>query len=109
SLLAHTRMLTLTGTGGTGKTRLALELARASAHLYPGGAAVVELASLADARLVPDAVAGALDVRALAGQEPLDAVIDFLAPRTALLVLDNCEHLLTATAALVDALLRSAP
>jgi predicted ATPase len=109
SLLEHTRMLTLTGTGGVGKTRLSLELARSAEPSFPGGAAVVELAGLADERLVPDAVAAALDVRALPAQEPIDAVIDFLARRTLLLVLDNCEHLLTASAALADALLRSAP
>jgi predicted ATPase len=109
ALLARTRMLTLTGTGGAGKTRLALELARGCESNYPDGAAIVELAALADGRLVPDAVAAALDVRALPTQEPLDAVSDFLARRTLLLVLDNCEHLLVAAATLADALLRSAP
>jgi predicted ATPase len=109
ALLQRTRMLTLAGTGGAGKTRLALELARGAEPSYPAGAALVELAALADARLVPDAVAAALDVRALSSQEPVDAVIDFLAPRTLLLVLDNCEHLLTATEELAGALLRSAP
>jgi predicted ATPase/DNA-binding SARP family transcriptional activator len=108
-LLQRTRMLTLTGTGGAGKTRLALELARAAEPAYPAGAAIVELASLADARLVPDAVAAALDVRALSGQEPLDAVADFLATRSALVVLDNCEHLLAASALTAEALLRAAP
>jgi predicted ATPase len=104
ALLGGTRLLTLTGTGGAGKTRLALELARGVE-----GAALVELAALADPRLVPDAVAAALDVRALPGQNPLDAVVDFLAERTLLLVVDNCEHLLAATSALVDTLLRAAP
>ncbi|HEY6031955.1 MAG TPA: tetratricopeptide repeat protein, partial [Gaiellaceae bacterium] len=64
---------------------------------------------LADARLVTEAVAAALDVRALPAQELLDAVVDFLAPRALLLVLDNCEHLLAATARLADTLLRAAP
>ena len=109
SLLHGTRLLTLAGTGGVGKTRLALELARAAAPSYPDGVALVELAPLADAGPVPDAVAAALDARALSGQRLVDAVVEFLAPRSLLLVLDNCEHLLAATAALADRLLRSAP
>ena len=109
ALLGHTRLLTLTGTGGAGKTRLALELARGAEASYDGGAALVELAAVADPQLVPDAVAAALDARALPGQDVVDAVVEFLAPRTLLLVLDNCEHLLWATAALVDAILRAAP
>ncbi len=108
-LLRGTRLLTLAGTGGAGKTRLALELARAAEPSYPGGAALVELAALADPRRVADAVAAALDVRALSEQEPVDAVVDYLASRSLLLVVDNCEHLLAATAALADVLLRSAP
>ncbi|HEY6055607.1 MAG TPA: AAA family ATPase, partial [Gaiellaceae bacterium] len=109
SLLRRTRLLTLSGTGGVGKTRLALELARGAEPSYEAGAALVELAPLADARLVTEAVAAALDVRALPAQELLDAVVDFLAPRALLLVLDNCEHLLAATARLADTLLRAAP
>jgi predicted ATPase len=109
ALLRGTRLLTLAGTGGVGKTRLALELARAAEPAYRGGAALVELAALADPGLVPDAVAAALDVRALSGQTLVDAVIGFLSPRSLLLVIDNCEHLIAATAKLVDALLRSAP
>jgi predicted ATPase len=108
ALLGHTRLLTLSGTGGAGKTRLALELARGVEASYAGGAALVQLAAVEDSRLVPDAVAAALDVRALSGQNVVDALVDFLAPRTLLLVVDNCEHVLTASAALIDALLRSA-
>ena len=65
----RTRLLTLAGTGGAGKTRLALELARGAEAAYADGAALVELAPLSDPRLVPDAVAAALDVRALPGQD----------------------------------------
>jgi predicted ATPase len=108
ALLGGTRLLTLAGTGGVGKTRLALELARDVAPAYSGGAALVELAAVTDARVVGDTVAAALDVRALTGQALVDAVVDFLEPRTLLLVLDNCEHVLGATAGLADALLRSA-
>ena len=109
SLLRHTRVLTLSGAGGVGKTRLALQLARSVEPSYESGAALVELATIADPRLVPDAIATALDVRPLPAQELMAAVIDFLAARELLLVLDNCEHLLSATAALTDALLRAAP
>ena len=107
-LLRGTRLLTLAGTGGAGKTRLALELARGAAGSYPDGTALVELADLADPKLVAEAVAAALDVRALSGQNPVAAVVEFLEPRSFLLVVDNCEHLLAATAALADTLLRSA-
>ena len=109
ALLRRTRMLTLSGTGGAGKTRLALELARGAQASYESGAVLVELGALSDSRLVPDAVAAALDIRALAAQEIADAVTDFLASRTLLLVLDNCEHVLAETASLADRLLRSAP
>jgi predicted ATPase len=109
ALLARTRLLTLAGTGGAGKTRLALALARAAEPSYADGAVLVELAAVADPGLVADAVAAALDVRALPGLPLVDAVADFLASRTLLLVLDNCEHVLGASAALADVLLRGAP
>jgi predicted ATPase len=109
SLLGRTRLLTLSGTGGAGKTRLALELARSAEPSYEAGAALAELALLEDARLIPNAIAAALDVHALPAQDVVDAVTDFLAPRALLLVLDNCEHVLAATARLADTLLRSAP
>jgi predicted ATPase len=107
-LVHKTRLLTLSGTGGAGKTRLALELARDIEGSYPDGAVFVPLADLADATRLPDAVAAALDIRAMSGQNPADAVIEFLSARSSLLVLDNCEHLLAATAALANTLLRSA-
>jgi predicted ATPase len=109
ALLDGTRLLTLSGTGGAGKTRLALELAREVEESYSGGAVVVELAAVSDPRLVPAAAAAALDVRALPGQELADALVDFLAHRTLLLVVDNCEHVLGTAATLVDRLLRAAP
>jgi predicted ATPase len=109
ALLAHTRLLTLTGAGGVGKTRLALELGRRSEAAYESGALLVELDTLDDAALVPGAVAEALDLRALRGEAVLDALHVELQPRELLLVLDNCEHLIGAAAALVDSLLRAAP
>jgi predicted ATPase len=108
-LLRGTRLLTLAGTGGVGKTRLGLELARAAEGSYANGAALVELAGITDAGRVTDAVADTLDVRALSGQSTVDAVVEFLVPRSLLLVVDNCEHLLGASAKLADVLLRSAP
>ena len=107
SLLGRTRLLTLAGTGGAGKTRLALELARTRAP--PAGAVLVELAPVREQRLVGEALADALDVRALPGQGALDAAAAFLHSRALLLVLDNCEHVLEAVAVLSERLLRDAP
>lgn len=109
TLLGRTRLLTLAGTGGAGKTRLALELARGREDAYAGGALLVELGSVGEGADVPDAVAEALDLRALPGEAVVDAVAAELAPREMLLVLDNCEHVIGAAAALADVLLRSAP
>jgi predicted ATPase len=109
SLLTHTRLLTLTGAGGVGKTRLALELGRRRQDRYPDGALLVELDSLDDGGLVTGAVAEALDLRALRGEAVIDALHAELEPLELLLVLDNCEHLIGAAAALVDSLLRAAP
>lgn len=84
------RLLTLTGAGGSGKTRLALALARLVGQDYANGVALVELASLRDAALVPSAIAEALGVQQSAGR---DALTDWLAERELLLVVDNVEHL----------------
>jgi predicted ATPase len=109
ALLARTRLLTLTGTGGAGKTRLALELARGVESRYADGALLVELAAVAQGSLVAGAVAEALELRALPGRAVVDALGEELAPRELLLVLDNCEHVLNESASLVDSLLRVAP
>ena len=109
TLLGRTRLLTLAGTGGAGKTRLALELARSREDAHAGGAILVELDSVGDGADVPDAVAEALDLRALPGGALVDAIAAELAPRELLLVLDNCEHVIGSSAALADTLLRSAP
>jgi predicted ATPase/DNA-binding CsgD family transcriptional regulator len=107
--LAAGRLLTLTGVGGCGKTRLALEVARVVLDQYPDGVWLVELGPLADAALVPHSVAAVVAVRETAGQSTINAVASRLRARRALLVLDNCEHLLEACAHLVDALLRACP
>jgi predicted ATPase len=96
SLLASSRMVTLTGAGGSGKTRLAAELGRACVHLWPGGIWWVDLAPVNDPRMVPSAVVAALE---LPGRGPgLDVVTQWLGARRAALVLDNCEHLIVACA-----------
>jgi predicted ATPase len=108
ALVARTRLLTLAGAGGAGKTRLALELAREVQGEYAQGGTFVELASVSDGRLVAATVAAALDVGSLPGRSSLEGIADFLSSRTLLLVLDNCEHVLAATAKLADTLLRAA-
>jgi predicted ATPase/class 3 adenylate cyclase len=106
-LLDTTALLTLTGTGGCGKTRLALQVAADLAEQFGDGVWLVELAALSDPELVPAAVASTLGVREEANR-PVEATLqDYLRSRSALLVLDNCEHLLTACANLVESLLRT--
>src|SRR5439155_14212769 len=103
------RLLTLTGTGGCGKTRLALRVAGDLPESFPDGIWLVPLAALVDPALVPPAVAAALGVREAPGVPLSDALVDFLFDKTSLLVLDNCEHLVEAAAGLADSLLRSCP
>jgi non-specific serine/threonine protein kinase len=104
--LSSGRLLTLTGAGGIGKTRLALQVAWGSLHRYPGGVWLVELAPLGDPSLLIQAVARALVVEAKPGQAIDEAVLDWLRPRRMLLVLDNAEHLLEACARLVERFLK---
>ena len=105
--LAMTGLLTLTGTGGCGKTRLALEVARDLVGVYPDGVWLVELAPLSDAALVPQAVASVLGVREQSGRSMTQTLSNHLKAKQILLVLDNCEHLIEACARLVDTLLSS--
>jgi predicted ATPase/DNA-binding SARP family transcriptional activator len=102
------RLLTLTGPGGTGKTRLALEAARAVAGEFQDGATFVPLAAVAEPGLVPQAIAQALDLPQSRGQSTEDALRAFLRERGRLLVLDNLEHLLEASP-LATQLLEAAP
>src|SRR5215204_7750947 len=88
--LAEARLLTLTGVGGCGKTRLALELARATLDQYPEGRWLGELGPLADAALVPHSVAAVLGVRVAVGQTSVSALTTRLRAHRLLLVLDNC-------------------
>ena len=108
-LLQGTRLLTLTGAGGSGKTRLALEVANRVGAQYPDGVAWVELAPLANPELVPHHVADALGVRRDGIRAAGDALLEAVREWDALLVLDNCEHLVEACARLAEALLRGSP
>src|SRR5215218_854024 len=108
-LLAMTRLLTLTGVGGSGKTRLAIKVASDLAGAYPDGAWLVELAALSEGELVPQAVAQALGVREQPGRPLTETLKDTLRARKMLLVVDNCEHLIEAVVRLVDVLLDSCP
>jgi predicted ATPase/DNA-binding CsgD family transcriptional regulator len=108
-LLVETRLLTLTGPGGCGKTRLALRVAREAAGEFGNAVWWVDLASLSDPDLVTQAVARVMGVREVPGRSLLGLLIEHLESGEALLVLDNCEHLIEACAALVDALLESCP
>src|SRR5262245_8963202 len=108
-LLATTRLLTVTGAPGVGKTRLALQLAGEARDAYADGVWLVELAPLADAALVPQAVAAVLGVQEHPGRPLLATLAEALRPQQLLLVLDNCEHLVAAWAALADNLLRACP
>lgn len=108
-LLAGARLLTLTGPGGVGKTRLGLELARRARPLYPDGVAFVDLVPLDDDALVVPAVAGALGVREERDVPLVHTLVQALRARHLLLVLDNAEHLVSACAALAAALLESCP
>ena len=108
-LVAANRLLTLTGSGGSGKTRLVLTVAAGLAEDFEEGVWLVELASLSDAGLVPQAIASVLGVRENPGSSLVEALSAYLQPRTALLILDNCEHLIRACADVAAALLGSCP
>lgn len=108
-LLPRQRLLTLTGSGGCGKTRLALEVAARVLDEFAHGVWVVELASLSDPALVPQAVAVVLGLQEDYNRPLVKTLADFLRAQAALLVLDNCEHVLPACARLVDALLTTCP
>jgi len=104
-LLEDARLLTLTGIGGAGKTRLALRLAADQLDRHPDGVWLVDLAPLADAARVPEALAAVLGVREAADRSMPEMLGQHLRGKRVLLVLDNCEHLLAACAQLADALL----
>jgi predicted ATPase/DNA-binding CsgD family transcriptional regulator len=108
-LLASARLVTLTGPGGVGKSRLGVRVAMAVRRSYPDGTWLVELSGLPDPSLLPHAVAGALGVVDRSAREPASVLADYLANRQLLLILDNCEHLVATTSQLIAELLRTAP
>ncbi|HLJ54004.1 MAG TPA: protein kinase [Chthonomonadaceae bacterium] len=108
-LLDNARLLTLTGSGGCGKTRLALQTARSALANYPDGVWFVELAALTDPDLVPQTVANTLSVAETPGEPLIRTLVSALRSRRLLILLDNCEHLLSTCSVLADALLRACP
>jgi predicted ATPase/class 3 adenylate cyclase len=108
-LLASNRLLTLTGSGGCGKTRLALQMAADLLHEYPDGVWLAQMEALTDPALVPQTVAAAVSVREEPGRPMTRTLAEFLRPQNCLLVLDNCEHLVAACAELAAVLLQAAP
>jgi predicted ATPase/tetratricopeptide (TPR) repeat protein len=107
--LAGTRLLTLSGTGGAGKTRLALRVGESVADEHPDGVWLVELAPLTDPALIPATLAEVLGVGADSDQPMLAVVTQHLAKQRALIILDNCEHLVDGAAEFAQALLQACP
>lgn len=106
-LLTTTRLLTLTGIGGMGKTRLSLQVATHVLDTFKDGVWFIELAPLTDPALVPIAVAAALGVRGESDRPLIATLMDWLRDKQLLLILDNCEHLIAACAAFADAVLHA--
>ncbi len=107
--LAQTRLLTLTGSGGCGKTRLSIEVANQRIDLEPDGVWFVELAPLANATLVPRAVAQVLGIADRSGEAVIDTLVSEINAKQMLLLFDNCEHIVGACSNLIESLLHSCP
>ncbi|MGE5251115.1 MAG: adenylate/guanylate cyclase domain-containing protein [Bacteroidota bacterium] len=107
--LAEHRLVTLTGSGGAGKTRLAIQVGTEYVEQFPGGVWLAELAAVTDAGLVPQTLVSIFNLRAERRRSAVDVLIDYLNGKTALLVLDNCEHLIEACAQTGEALLKACP
>ena len=108
-LIGTHRLVTLTGSGGVGKTRISLKVGGQVLYEYPNGVWLVELAPLSDPELLPQTVASVFGMVTRATRSHTELLIDFLRPKTALLILDNCEHLLDASAHFADILLKHCP
>ncbi len=108
-LLQDHRLVTLTGAGGTGKSRLALQVAAQVLDQFQDGVWLVELAPITDATLIPPTVLRLLGLNTEAGRNPLDVLKFYLTEQCLLIILDNCEHLLDACCSFVDAILKAAP
>jgi predicted ATPase/DNA-binding CsgD family transcriptional regulator len=109
NMFYNSRLITLIGAGGSGKTRLAIQFASMVIDNYPDGIWLVELAYLREPALVPQLVAQALGFHPVAGQPLLESLLSFVRPKQLLLLLDNCEHLLEACAQLTQQILTQAP
>ncbi|MFI5283621.1 MAG: ATP-binding protein [Candidatus Dormibacterales bacterium] len=108
-LLEGSRLLTLTGEGGIGKTRLSLQVAAETFEQFPDGVYFVPLSAVRDPELVPSVIARVLGVQVVGNRLPIDALIDHLRGRKLLLVMDNFEQLLPAAAGLPNQLLQASP
>ena len=108
-MLAQSRLVTIVGPGGVGKTRVSLVAAAQAAVSYPDGPWIVELSNLRDPALLPNTVASVLGLPEQDARSALDALLEYLRDRRLLLILDTCEHLLDACAALAQAVMRDAP
>ncbi|GAF49074.1 protein kinase domain-containing protein [Rhodococcus wratislaviensis] len=109
NLLAQSRLVTLTGIGGVGKTRLALRAAASVGREYANGVWLVELGELRDESLLVDAVAGALRIQHHSARPLREVLVEYIGTRELLLVLDNCEHIVGAAAELAETLLQACP
>lgn len=103
------RLVTLTGSGGTGKTRLSLQIAAETLDQFHDGVWFMELAPISDAALVPQVALSVFNLSEGPGRKPLDVLCDYLAAKSLLIILDNCEHLRSACCGFAEAALRAAP
>ena len=109
NLIAKNRLVTLTGAGGIGKTRLSIQVASREENDFPNGIWLVEFAPISDPALVPQVILTTLSLSEQTGRSPLRTLSDFLQAKRALLILDNCEHLITACAQICNDLLTQCP
>ena len=109
ALLEEHRLVTLVGSGGVGKTRISLQVAAEVLDRFNDGVWFVELAPLTDPQLIAENITALFGFPIGAGQRPLDAVVGLLREKQALLILDNCEHLVAAVASLAEAIIRKCP
>ncbi len=108
-LLSEYRLVSLTGAGGSGKTRLSLKVAGELSGEFEHGIGFVELASVSDPALVVETIASTLNVREQPGRSLMDVLVSYLSPRNTLLVVDNCEHLISACAQFAETILQHCP
>ncbi len=108
-LLKHHRLVTLTGSGGIGKTQLALQASRGLLEAFPDGVWFIDLAPLSDSKLVPQTVAYALGLWDSPNRPILEHLTEYLLDKDCLLILDNCEHLITAAAQFANTVLQTCP